>query len=245
MNLFQSTIISGPTNSLEQACFATLKKVLCCKKNCVSCVNCDMIQSKKHHHMLWINPEKKYTLETLEPIFLKIAFALSEHESFFFILNQADLLTAACANTLLKIVEEPPRGYYFIFLTQQAQSIIATIRSRSHIVYTHATTSSSLSPFLQHFTHAPSSPASFLKDLQTYNLDDHEIPEALDQLFVYWSDYSKKIITEKNDSTRAFRMISLLQKYIEFPPMPGSSKIFWRNLYLLKDTIYKESHGTP
>ncbi len=245
MNLFQSTIISGPTNSLEQACFATLKKVLCSKKNCVSCVNCDMIQSKKHHHMLWINPEKKYTLETLEPIFLKIAFALSEHESFFFIFDKADLLTAACANTLLKIVEEPPRGYYFIFLTQQAQSVLPTIRSRSHILYTQATTNNSLSPFLQHFTDAPSSPASFLKDLQSFNLDDHEIPEALDKLFMYWSDAYTKTLTNNHANTRARSMIDLIKKYIEFPPMPGSSKIFWRNLYLLKDTIYKESHGTP
>ena len=185
MNLFQSTIISGPANTLEQACFKIIKKVLCQRSDCFSCIDCAMIQSKKHHHMLWINPEKKYTLETLEPIFLKIALTLSEHESFFFILDQADLLTPACANTLLKIVEEPPRGYYFIFLTQQAQSIMATIRSRSHIVYTQPITHTSLSPFLQHFTHAFSSPASFLKDLQTYNLDDHEIPEALDQLFVY------------------------------------------------------------
>lgn len=241
MKAAQSTIIAGPQEATNAACYAFIQKIVCTKKSCLQCVDCTMVQEQRHHHLLWLQPEKKYTLDSLEPIFSKIGFALQDDEHFFFIISKADLLTQACANSLLKIVEEPTDGYHFIFLTTQAQNIISTIRSRSHIIYTQQNQTTPLTAFLRHFTEAPSLPTTFLKDLQTTHIEDHAIPEAIDQLLSYWiTSYNKTLLTDKEEAQKAHAMILMLQKCAEYPAMPGSSKIFWRNLYLAKDTLKKE-----
>ena len=125
------------------------------------------------------------------------------------------------------------------------EAIIPTIRSRSQIIYTQQQQTIHLRPFLRHFTQAASSPALFLKELQTDSMEDHEIPEALDQLLSYWTElYIKSLMTDNNalEIKKTHAMITLLQKATEHPPMPGSAKIFWRNVYLAKDKGV--SHGT-
>lgn len=41
-----------------------------------------------------------------------------------------ELMNTTCANTLLKLVEEPPEGVFFIMVTQSPQAILPTIYSR-------------------------------------------------------------------------------------------------------------------
>lgn len=241
MKIAPATIISGPFTETKTVCYSLIQKILCQNKSCLTCVDCMMIHEQRHHNILWIQPEKKYTLDLLEPIFSKIEFSLQDNEHFFFIFAKADLLTQACANSLLKIVEEPPQNYHFIFLTTQAQNIISTIRSRCHTLYTTQSKNQNLIPFLHHFTKTPSLPAVFLKELQTNTIEDHEIPEALDQLLSYWIDlYKKDILSDDKNAHLTVMIIKLLEKNIESLPMPGSSKIFWRNLYISKDMLKKE-----
>jgi DNA polymerase-3 subunit delta' len=48
-----------------------------------------------------------------------------------FIVRRADELSTAAANALLKTLEEPRSGTYFILLTSRGERLLATIRSRS------------------------------------------------------------------------------------------------------------------
>ena len=50
-----------------------------------------------------------------------------------FILPGIERLATAAANTLLKVLEEPPRGTYLIMTTSSAASILSTIRSRAQL----------------------------------------------------------------------------------------------------------------
>ena len=50
------------------------------------------------------------------------------------IVLQADRMNASTANTLLKILEEPPDGVHFILTTERLSSVLPTISSRASVV---------------------------------------------------------------------------------------------------------------
>ncbi len=236
-SLAVSTLIIGQPTQTEERAHALLQQALCPKNGCGSCTSCHMIRTHKHHHLLWLAPEKKYTLEDLEPISHTIGFTLELTDHFFFVLEKAELLTTACANSLLKLVEEPAPGYHFLFLAHQAHLVLPTIRSRCHILYTQPTDRKISIPFLRHFMETSTSAASFLKDLQTDSPEDHEVPVCIDILLQHWIKYSMQALGSNDPQTllQARSMIALLEETTRSLPMPGSAKIFWRNLFLRKE----------
>lgn len=52
-----------------------------------------------------------------------------------FLINDADLMTVEAANSLLKILEEPPGFSYFILITTNLDLILPTIQSRCRLVF--------------------------------------------------------------------------------------------------------------
>ncbi len=233
-----ATLLVGTPERVREEALSVIKRALCKDQGCTTCATCQLA-TPPGHHMVWICPEKKYTLDLLEPIEHKILFSLDVGDRFFFVLEKADFLTPATANSLLKVVEEPPYGYHFLFLAQQAQLVIPTIRSRCHVRYLDATKKTISRGFLRHFLETSSSPSLFLKELQTDCPEDYETPECLDILLAHWSqEHVKQLVAEnKAEADRARRMISLLQDITPYAPMPGSAKLFWRDLFLRKGVV--------
>ena len=237
MNKTPAILIIGTESDTKKYTLNLLQKKICKNNGCGNCVSCHLILSHQHHQMLWLSPEKKYTLESLDPLNQKIEFSLDIDEHFFFILEKADLLNNACSNSLLKIIEEPPRGYHFLFLTHHAHHILPTIRSRCQLVNVGKNYQTTDRPFLNYFMEKPTTPSSFLKDLTTQSPEEHEIATCLDVLLHHWTELFKKSINENNPILKAesHHMITILKKASLTPVMPGSGKIFWRNLFLMKD----------
>jgi DNA polymerase-3 subunit delta' len=50
------------------------------------------------------------------------------------LLTQAETMNHAAANALLKMLEEPPAGVFFILVTSKLRALLATLRSRCRIV---------------------------------------------------------------------------------------------------------------
>jgi DNA polymerase-3 subunit delta' len=50
------------------------------------------------------------------------------------VINQADAMNQVAANSLLKILEEPPPSVYFIMVTSHPSRLLPTIRSRTRVV---------------------------------------------------------------------------------------------------------------
>ncbi len=237
MDKTPANLVIGTESDTKKYALDLLQKTFCIHNGCGNCTSCHLVLSHQHHQMLWLTPEKKYTLETLEPLNQKIEFSLDEKEHFFFILEKADLLSSACSNSLLKIIEEPPAGYHFLFLAHHAHHILPTIRSRCHVINVGKNYQIIDKPFLRYFMETRTSPSSFLKDLATQGPEEHEVAGCLDILLHHWTQLFKKAVNENNPTleAEAHRMITLLKKASLTPPMPGSSKIFWRNLFLMKE----------
>lgn len=205
-----------------------LQRMLCLNNSCNTCIPCMQIRNKQHHAIMWLYPEKNYTLDQFNDLFAALSFQLQPNELFFFVIQKAEFLTPACANKLLKPMEEPPAGYHFILLAEHAEQIVPTIRSRciTHLLATQST-SKNLHPLVEVFTKKEFASNEFTKILDTANINERESIELFDQILSYWlTEYQREKTPE------IMSIVYRLQKAQLQPPMPGSSTTFWRNIYL-------------
>lgn len=223
----EKTVISHVTNYLQ--------KQFCLSNGCSTCTICTQIAMHQFHALCWLNPEKSYTLEQIETIFCLSAYALENGSLFFFVIQNAESLTTACSNRLLKRIEEPPAGYHFLFITQRPQDILPTIQSRCILQSVHSEAQQPLHEnLLACFTQKNSAPHNFLQALTTAAITEQESATLLDAILVYWLSEQKKATLKKDHGkiVNATTIINHLCKAMVTPPMQGSSKIFWKNLYL-------------
>ncbi len=224
-----SQVWIGNSNTLKAAIVTYLQQQLCNSNGCQSCIVCTQITQEQSASVHWLQPQGNYKLEQVEPIHQQLSYRLGQHEQFYFIFQDAQYLSAACANSLLKSIEEPPRGYHFIFLTNRKEAVISTILSRSTIVnLTNKSNYSCDHPLYLIFTlqQTPNG-ATFWQILESQTtLTDQLSYELLENIYQYWLQHYTK------DPLFAQPKIELFQKLLLTPPMPGSSKLFWRQVYL-------------
>lgn len=107
------------------------------KKPCGICESCRLMDiennSFAHPDFYLLTAEeagKDIKIEQVKKMAKQAAFApvLSEHKVC--IIDDAGQMTAEAANSLLKLLEEPPPGWLFILITQQAERLLPTVLSR-------------------------------------------------------------------------------------------------------------------
>jgi len=224
----------GPHEVLVNEVQTFLQTFFCTHNSCTICSTCTHIAQQQHHAIMWLYPEKQYTITTMQGLFSAIAFSLHSDERFFFVIQKADFLTPACANKLLKPMEEPPPGYHFLLLAQSSSQILPTIRSRcvTTSFYTTHTNTVDQALFDCFTNHTKTSPSMFLKTLDQSGINERESRELLDALLHYWINRYK----DNHESEHTLYIITTLKNASTQPPMPGSSKIFWKNLFLQMHT---------
>lgn len=222
----------GNAEALRTNVEQQLQKVFCLQKGCSSCVQCLQINERQHSFTLWLSPEKSYTADQLEPIFKTTAFALQPNESFFFIIEKADYLNQTCANALLKLLEEPPIGYHFILLAQRAEYILPTIRSRCLVHTFPSKLDAELNQLVTWFTkHNLPDATTFMQTLDQAPLHERESLELIDEILLFWTQ-KLACAQQKTENEHCQKMLQIFSQALEQAPMPGSSKIFWKDLYL-------------
>jgi len=229
-------LFTGSQSAIVEHTTRYLQEHSCPHNICAICSTCLAIRNKQYHMLLWISSEKTYTREDLAPVFQTLEFMLDPQKCFFIVIEKADQLTPACANSLLKSLEEPPHGYHFILLTDRIDQVLLTVRSRCIIqaIYSNDTLSRQ-DPFFAFFTNTvPSEASSFLKALDKEKLSESHTRTLIDQLFVYWTSiHHQSIISDDTAAiNKAQRVIHILKAAMQYPPMPGSSKLILKNLYL-------------
>lgn len=240
----------GPHISLVEKTIIFLQQTLCPANGNDNCLTCQQIAQQQHYAVIWLAPEKNYTIEQLEPITNRIIFSLEENQHCFFVIQHADYLSHSCSNSLLKSVEEPPRGYHFIFLAERAQAIAPTIRSRCIVQSFFSEEKSEHHSLFPFFTTLAFDPLKFEKELSGSKINEQESIELLNGLLSHWIQKYKAQVAENSQSLiHTEKIIALLTTTLKKPPMPGSSTIFWRNIFLqfmetAKDTpqgLYKSA----
>lgn len=236
MNTVPAHLWIGPHDRLLVKTKEWLQKKLCLHNGCKQCICCQQIEKQEHHSILWMTPDRSYNIEQLQIIHHHLSYQLAQDEQFFFIIQKADHLTVQCSNNLLKSLEEPPAGYHFILLSDRIDTILPTVRSRCQVEMMHEPSSkiTGFKSLFDFFTQEQTDPAQFLKELDTSKIETKESIELFDALFDHWLQKSKiALINEKiEDYKKAVGVLTILKHNYMQLPMPGSSKVFWRNLYL-------------
>jgi len=101
--------------------------------SCDQCDSCRRIDSYNHPDVLWIRPEMKSRVISIEQIRELMQMANLKPTVAEFkvgIIVAADRLTSQAANAFLKTLEEPPAKSILILLTTEPQRILETILSR-------------------------------------------------------------------------------------------------------------------
>lgn len=235
----------GSGETLKKTLNLFLKKIFC--KNFIgnscsnkNCKECPKIDTNQHHNIRYLYPEKsQYTVSQLDIIFESIIYSLDAGEHFFFVIDKAELLNIACANKLLKSLEEPPQGYHFILLAKRTENILPTIVSRCVINNFGQENNLEFNVLFKHFT-GESNFDQFALDLSQTKIPESEIVDFLDQIYNFW--YSKLTLANNQDDlnlkNRAANIINLIDNLRKYPPMPGSSQIFLKNLYMQYSKTY-------
>lgn len=117
---------------------------LICYLNCVGdekpdgkCVNCQRILNGNHPDVFVVEPEgnkKSISIDQVRPLKIELAKSPVEGDRRFFIIKQAQNLTLSAANALLNLLEEPVSPVINILISNNADQILPTIRSRTQIV---------------------------------------------------------------------------------------------------------------
>lgn len=229
-------VIGSPTQTCSFA-ESLLQKMLCplaAKEPGCFCSICRKIKAHQHHSVIWICPEKGYTVDDVAIIFERTALSLDEGEYCFFILTQAQTLTSAAANRLLKVLEEPPQGYRFVLLSDNLNALLPTILSRCMVTtLTQGLNQANINPLLTFFSadHPQRDPFVFEQELKKQHLSESQSSDLLYELI---NQYIELLKTTTHDEKieRLSATLDFLLIQAKRPPQSGSSELFWKNMYL-------------
>ncbi|MEK7357797.1 MAG: DNA polymerase III subunit, partial [Bdellovibrionota bacterium] len=136
--LAPTLIFNGPSGVGKRLAALALAQSLVCEKSrdaaCGECGGCLRIERGQSESLLVIEPDgAQIKIEQARDVLQFISLrALGRARVI--VIDQAHLLGPQAANALLKSLEEPPSGTYFILVTPLASAILPTIRSRSQLV---------------------------------------------------------------------------------------------------------------
>lgn len=129
------------TNNLEK-CYLDLleviKQIFCqneYSKECNKCNICNLVNQNYLPSLVVISPDgmniKKEQIVELKKKFSTVPIYTKEN---IYIIKNAEKLNGASANTMLKFLEEPEPNILGFFITNNANNVISTIRSRCEVI---------------------------------------------------------------------------------------------------------------
>lgn len=104
---------------------------------CGSCRTCRRILTDNYPDVKWLTrPSGRATVgvEELRLFREDMLLSATEAQHRFYIIEEAELMTPAAQNALLKVLEEPPGGVHILLLTDGVDRMLSTIRSRVQTV---------------------------------------------------------------------------------------------------------------
>ena len=130
-------VLAGPEGvgkSLAARAFAAA--LLCHDGGCGECRACRLALEDQHPNEFVVEPEgRDIHVDTIREEVWQPAYRTApEPGRKVFLIREADRLSPAAADTLLKVLEEPPADAVFLLLSARAHELPETVLSRCHVV---------------------------------------------------------------------------------------------------------------
>ena len=136
-NIPSTFIIEGDTGSGRKTLVRLFFKTISCKSEnrpCGVCPSCKRIENGNSGDIRYFGiteGKKSIGVEDSRKIKDDCLLGPSDGDHKFYVITDADKLTPAAQNALLKITEEPPDFAKFFFVCESGMSLLPTLRSRS------------------------------------------------------------------------------------------------------------------
>jgi DNA polymerase-3 subunit delta' len=130
-------VLAGPEGSGRSlAARAFAATLLCANGGCGECRDCRLALGDRHPNEFIVEPEgRDIHVETIRDDVWHPAYRTPpEPGRKVFVIREADRLSPSAADTLLKVLEEPPADAVFLLLSARAHELPETIWSRCHVV---------------------------------------------------------------------------------------------------------------
>jgi DNA polymerase-3 subunit delta' len=134
-------LFAGPAGVGKRLAAMGLAQVLVCERRspedsqaCGECGSCLRLEKGQSESLLVVEPEGAGIKAEQARDILQFITLQKLGRARVVIIDQAHLLNPQAGNALLKSLEEPPSGTYFILITSLAAAVLSTIRSRSQLV---------------------------------------------------------------------------------------------------------------
>lgn len=133
--LAHAYLFSGPSGSGKKTIATLFAQALNCRDQkeppCQNCLSCHKISNSNHPDVYYLKPEgASLKIEQVREIKEDLYFFPVEGVKKVCIIEEAELLTLPAANSLLKILEEPPQHLLFVLLCARPSALLPTIISR-------------------------------------------------------------------------------------------------------------------
>ena len=156
--LSHALLIEGEKGSGKHTLAKEIAKALLCEGRadkdaplpCSSCRACYLVENNLAPDVHFISRGDRATLgvDAVREMIKDTAMASTEFDHKIYIFEDAHTMTAGAQNALLKIMEEPPAGVNILLLTESADSMLTTVRSRARLLRMQRFTREEISSFL-------------------------------------------------------------------------------------------------
>jgi DNA polymerase-3 subunit delta' len=126
-------LITGPPGSGRSVLAEAFAAALQCRDGgCGTCQDCQQVLADSHPSTRIVHADRlSYGVEDAKSLISWSATRPSGRHRRIIVLEDADRLTEAAANTLLKVLEEPPPRVVWLLCTPSTEDVLPTIRSRT------------------------------------------------------------------------------------------------------------------
>lgn len=139
--LCHAYIIDGFKGLGKKLLANTLAKTIQCEKNsisaCCKCISCQTFDSGNNPDIIYLKPTNTKSIgvdDIRERINNIIQIKPYKYKYKIFIIENADAMTIAAQNSILKTIEEPPSYAIFLLLATNSNNFLPTILSRCALI---------------------------------------------------------------------------------------------------------------
>lgn len=124
--------LGAPGSGMEEAALSLAQCLVCPNGGDASCDECIRVAHHTHPDVRLVSPGSAggYLVSQVRELLDDVCLAPVRAKAKVYIVQNAGLLRDAAANALLKTIEEPPSGVYFILIARSAAAVLPTIVSR-------------------------------------------------------------------------------------------------------------------
>ena len=242
-----SYIFNAPGGMGKHTAALTFAKSLQCEnitqsgEPCGKCSSCIGVESENNPDMIFVKATKK-TIgidDIREQVVNKAGIKSFKYRYKIFIIENADTMTVAAQNALLKTIEEPPENCVFIMLSENYERFLPTVLSRCVLIKLMPLGETVISSYLQNKCGIEASRADICSSFARGSLGK-ALQLADSEEFITSREYALSLIFELNKSD----LIGMYETADKFEENKDKTEIYLDMMYLFyRDVLMYKNFG--